>query len=106
MNELTTWNYNSSEVRTIEKNGEPWWVLADVCKVLEITNSRNIAARLDEDEKGVTLVDTLGGNQNMTIINESGLYSVILRSDKPQASPFASGSQVRLSRRYASTAHI
>lgn len=88
MNNLTTWNYNSSEVRTIEKGGEPWWVLSDVCKVLEITNSRNTAARLDEDEKDVTLVDTLGGNQNMTIINESGLYSVILRSDKPQAKPF------------------
>lgn len=88
MNEITTWGYGSSEVRTIQQDGEPWFVLTDVCKVLEISNSRNIAARLDDDEKGVTLVDTLGGTQNMTIINESGLYSVILRSDKPQAKPF------------------
>lgn len=88
MNEIKKWTFGENEVRTIEKNGEPWWVLADVCKVLEIVNNRNIAARLDEDEKGVTLVDTLGGNQNMTIINESGLYTVILRSDKPQAKPF------------------
>lgn len=88
MNEIKKWTFGENEVRTIEKDGEPWWVLADVCKVLEIVNNRNIAARLDEDEKGVTLVDTLGGNQNMTIINESGLYTVILRSDKPQAKPF------------------
>lgn len=69
-------------------NGEPWFVLSDVCKVLEISNSRNISSRLEPDEKGVTLVDTLGGAQQMTIINESGLYTVILRSDKPQAKPF------------------
>lgn len=81
-------NKELGKVRIVMIDNEPWWVLADVCKVLEIVNNRNIAARLDEDEKGVTLVDTLGGNQNMTIINESGLYSVILRSDKPQANPF------------------
>lgn len=87
-NNLQTWNYGSSEIRTVEKNGEPWWVLADVCKVLEISNSRNVSSRLETDEKGVALVDTLGGTQQMTIINESGLYAVILRSDKPQAKPF------------------
>lgn len=88
MDNLQTWNYGSSEIRTVEKDGEPWWVLADVCKVLEISNSRNVSSRLETDEKGVTLVDTLGGTQQMTIINESGLYAVILRSDKPQAKPF------------------
>lgn len=87
-NEIQVWNYESSEVRTVQVNGEPWFVLADVCKVLEISNSRNISSRLEPDEKGVTLVDTLGGTQQMTIINESGLYTVILRSDKPQAKPF------------------
>lgn len=87
-NKIQIWNYESSEIRTIEKGGEPWFVLADVCKVLEISNSRNISSRLEPDEKGVTLVDTLGGTQQMTIINESGLYTVILRSDKPQAKPF------------------
>lgn len=88
MNEITSWNYESSEVRTVQVNGEPWFVLADVCKVLEIKNSRDAAAKLDGDEKGVALTDTLGGTQKMTIINESGLYTVILRSDKPQAKPF------------------
>ena len=87
-NEIQVWNYESSEVRTVQVNGEPWFVLSDVCKVLEISNSRNISSRLEQDEKGVTLVDTLGGAQQMTIINESGLYTVILRSDKPQAKPF------------------
>ena len=88
MNEITSWNYESSEVRTVQVNGEPWFVLADVCKVLEIKNSRDAAAKLDGDEKGVALTDTLGGKQQMTIINESGLYAVVLRSDKPQAKPF------------------
>ena len=85
---IQVWDYESSEVRTVQVNGEPWFVLADVCKVLEIKNSRDAAAKLDGDEKGVALTDTLGGKQQMTIINESGLYTVILRSDKPQAKPF------------------
>lgn len=87
-NSLQTWDYCGCKVRTLEKDGEPWWVLADVCKVLEIKNSRDAAARLDADEKGVALTDTPGGMQKATIINESGLYAVILRSDKPQAKPF------------------
>lgn len=63
-------------------------MLKDVCGVLDISNSRNISARLDDDEKGVYLMDTPGGAQNMTIISESGLYATIMRSDKPQAKPF------------------
>lgn len=88
MNDIKTWNYENSEIRTIEKNGEPWWVLADVCRVLELSSPHKIADRLDEDEKGRNLIPTHGGNQEMTVINESGLYNVILRSDKPQAKPF------------------
>lgn len=53
-----------------------------------ISNERNVSARLDDDEKGVHLMDTPGGAQNTTVINESGLYNVILRSDKPEAKPF------------------
>lgn len=88
MPELQVFTYESSPVRVIDRAGEPWWVLADVCKVLTLTNSRKVAERLDEDEKDVTQVYTPGGNQNMTIINESGLYKVILRSDKPEAKKF------------------
>lgn len=88
MNQLTIFNYGESPIRTLQNDGEIWWMLADVCKVLEIKNPRNVAARLDDDEKGVRLVDTLGGAQNITVINEPGLYSVILRSDKPEAKQF------------------
>ena len=88
MNDMQIFNYGEYPVRTILQDGEPWWVLADVCRVLDIKNSRDVANRLDEDEKGVSLTHTPGGPQNMTIISESGLYSVILRSDKPEAKPF------------------
>ena len=88
MSNIQIFNYNSVEVRTIQNDGEPWFVLKDVCNVLHIGNSRDVVARLDQDEKGVGQIDTLGGKQEMTIINESGLYNVILRSDKPDAKPF------------------
>ncbi|QPG52977.1 phage antirepressor [Heyndrickxia coagulans] len=88
MNELTIFNYEGSTVRTVLKNGNPWWVLKDVCAVLEIGNSRDVMARLDSDEKGVDIIDTPGGKQEVSIINESGLYSVILVSRKPEAKKF------------------
>lgn len=88
MNDLQIFNYQSNEVRTIQRDGEPWFVLKDVCQVLSITNHKNIYARLDPDEKGVRQMDTPGGRQEMSIISESGLYNVILRSDKPEAKPF------------------
>lgn len=83
---LQTWNYESSEIRTIQKNGEPWWVLADVCKVLDLSNPSKVADRLEPDEKANFELGLRGGATNC--INESGLYAVILRSDKPQAKPF------------------
>ncbi len=88
MNELQIFIYQSSEVRTIIKDGDPWFVLKDVCQVLSIGNSADVFARLDDDEKGGAQIDTPGGKQKMSIINESGLYNVILRSDKPEAKPF------------------
>lgn len=87
-NNLQVFNYNDSAVRTVQKDGEPWFVLKDVCSVLGIGNSRMAADRLEVDEKGVSQIDTPGGVQDMTIISESGLYTVILRSDKPEAKPF------------------
>lgn len=89
MNDLQIFTYQSSEVRTIMRNGEPWFVLKDVCIVLGIANHKNVATRLEDDEKDVVrLADPIGRMQEMTIINESGLYNVILRSDKPEAKPF------------------
>lgn len=87
-NKIQVWNYESSEVRTVQMNGEPWFVLADVCKVLELSSPHKVAERLDGDEKGRNQIPTLGGVQEMAVVNESGLYTVILRSDKPQAKPF------------------
>ena len=75
-------------VNSSSPGGEPWFVLKDVCNILGVVNDRNVAARLDEDEKDVCQMDTLGGTQNVTVVSESGLYHVILRSDKPEAKPF------------------
>ena len=85
MNEITILNYERRNVRMIEKDGEPWWVLTDVCKVLQLSNPTIVAQRLDEDERSKS---NLGRQGDATIISESGLYAVILRSDKPQAKPF------------------
>ena len=86
--EIIPFTFNGTEVRTITIDGEPWWVAADVAQALGIINSRNMVARLDGDEKGVCLLDTPGGRQNLTIISESGLYSAIVRSDSIGATQF------------------
>ena len=89
MNEIQIFNYNSVEVRTIQNDGEPWFVLRDVCNVLGLGTPARVAERLDPDEVSQThITDSMGRQQEMTIINESGLYNVILRSDKPEAKPF------------------
>ncbi len=89
MNELQVFRYQDNEVRTVEINDEPWFVLKDVCAVLGLSTPARVAERLDSDEVSQThLTDSLGREQETTIINESGLYNVILRSDKPEAKPF------------------
>lgn len=88
MNDLQIFNYGEHAVRTVEVDGEPWFVLRDICDVLNIGNTSDVARRLEEDEKGVDLIDTPSGTQKMTVINEPGLYNVILRSDKPEAHDF------------------
>jgi prophage antirepressor-like protein len=91
MNDLQIFNYNGNEVRTIQKDGEPWWVLKDVCDVLNIENHKDLPKRLEDDEVGrFDLPHPQSRNKTleMLCINESGLYNVILRSDKPEAKPF------------------
>lgn len=85
---IKSFDYNGQEVRTVEMNGQPWFVAADVCMVLEIGNPSQAASRLDDDEKGIISNDTPGGKQKMTIVSESGLYSLILGSRKPEAKQF------------------
>lgn len=81
-------NEQFGEVRTIAKDGEPWFVANDICKVLGHTNSRVAVASLDEDEKGVSKVYTLGGEQQMTVVNEAGMYQLVIRSNLPAAKAF------------------
>jgi len=88
VNELVIFDYKDNEVRTVQRDGEPWFVLKDVCQVLDLGSPHKVAERLDDDEKGRNLIPTPGGPQEMTVINESGLYAVILRSDKAEARPF------------------
>lgn len=85
---MQIFSYNEKQIRTVTIDGEPWFVLKDVCEVLGISKYRDVAERLDEDERGSVRVDTLGGTQRMAAVNESGLYHVIIRSDKPVAKPF------------------
>jgi len=74
------------EVHTV--NGEPWWVAKDVCEVLGIKQPTRATEGLDDDEKGVTTIHTPGGRQQVLTVNEAGLYSLILRSRKPEAKAF------------------
>lgn len=81
-------NDRFGEVRSVVKDGEPWFVAVDVCKALEIKNNRDALGRLDDDEKGVVSTDTLGGEQEVGVVNESGLYTLVLGSRKPEAKAF------------------
>lgn len=86
MNELQTFNFNNQPVRTVQLNNQPYWVLKDVCEVLELSNPTVVANRLEDDEVTKFNLGGLSGETN--IITESGLYAVILRSDKPNAKEF------------------
>lgn len=87
MNNIATFNFQGkAPVRTILLDGEPWFIAADVCTILEIQNPTDALLRLDEDEKG-TLGSTEGG-PGRRIINESGLYSLVLGSRKAEAKRF------------------
>ena len=80
MSNLIPHVFNDISIRTTEINGQIWFVANDVCQALNIANPRDAIKKLDDDEKGVALTDTVGGNQQLNIINESGLYVLILRS--------------------------
>lgn len=92
MNEMIVFNFNQSQVRTVIRNGEPWFVTKDVCDILELTNSTMAIEFLDTDERGSLRItegtSPLGGNPNVNIISESGLYVLIFKSRKPEAKAF------------------
>lgn len=81
-------NFGKQQVRTLLINELPWFVATDVCAALSIVNTARALSRLDEDEKGVHNMNTLGGAQTLSTVNESGLYSLILTSRKAEAKRF------------------
>ncbi len=85
--QIIPFNYESKEVRVIQDdNGKPWWVASDVCEVLGLSNTTEALKGLDEDEKSTLRISEGGPERN--IINEPGLYSLIIRSNKPEAKKF------------------
>lgn len=102
MNALSVFEYETRAVRMVMRDDEPWWVLSDVCAVLDLSNPSKAATGLDPDERmtltssegqsGLTVVNNdgqgRGGARSLTLINQSGLYSLILRSRKEEAKRF------------------
>ena len=80
--------FDSTLVRTIAKEGQAWFVTKDVCEILDIGDASKAVSRLDDDERGTTTVRTPGGPQEVLTVNESGLYSLIFTSRKPEAKRF------------------
>lgn len=84
---LTTFNFNQVNVRTVtDDQGNPWFVAADLLEIMSL--DRKALERVDADDKGVSQIHTPGGKQNMTTVNESGMYSLVLSSVKPEAKAF------------------
>ena len=81
-------NFGDYQVRTLIKEGEPWFVASDVSSVLDYRSANDMTRNLDDEEKDTQTVRTRGGEQLVSIINESGLYSAILKSRKPEAKAF------------------
>lgn len=88
MSALEVFQYADREVRTIRFDGELWFVLADICGVLDIANVGNVAARLDEADIRQADISSGGQRRSVTIVSESGMYEVVIRSDKPEARRF------------------
>ena len=91
-NALQVFNFEKRDVRVVMKGSEPWFVAKDVCEVLELSNPSEALKGLDDDERGSLRISEgtspAGGNPNMNIISESGLYTLIMRSNKPEAKRF------------------
>ena len=88
MTDVQPFTYKDHTVRVITVDGEPWFVLADLCKMLNLAKPSRVAMRIADDMKGAHLMSTLGGDQEMTTVSEAGMYEVIIRSDKPEAAAF------------------
>ena len=87
-NSLQLFQNAGFKIRVLMRLGDPWFVAKDACDCLEIVNASQACQTLDEDEKGIYKVYTLGGSQDMMLISESGLYTLVMRSNKPEAKVF------------------
>jgi prophage antirepressor-like protein len=90
MNQLL-FTYEDTEIRTLEQDGEPWFIVKDLCDILDIVNPSQAMARLDDNEKSTIIINEKtpnGGNPRVGIVNESGMYSLVLSSRKPEAKAF------------------
>lgn len=85
---LSVFDFKSQEVRVLSVEGKPWFVAKDICSILEVKNVSEALSRLDTDEKDLILTESLGGKQETNIISESGMYTLVLTSRKPEAKPF------------------
>lgn len=85
MTSISVFTYTDKEIRTVVIDGEAWFVAKDVCDMLEIGNVTDAMKRLPESMKGVDTIETLGGPQQMNIINEAGVYKLAFTSRKPEA---------------------
>ncbi|MBR0044022.1 MAG: Bro-N domain-containing protein [Synergistaceae bacterium] len=88
---LQVFDFNEHAVRIIMQDGEPWWVAKDVCNVLELADVTSALRGLDDDEKVLRKISgelSSSGTPNIMTINESGLYTLIMRSNKPEAKKF------------------
>lgn len=89
MSAIMPFAFESHNVRVLlDDKGDPWFIAADICAALSLPETHKAVARLDDDEKGRNSIPTPGGNQEMTVINEPGLYSLVLGSRKPEAKRF------------------
>ena len=87
-NSVLSFNFNQNQIQVINKNGEAWFIASEVAAMLGYRDSYNMTRILDNDEKGTHNVSTLGGNQDVSVINESGFYHAAFKSRKPEVKPF------------------
>lgn len=88
MTEVKNFRFGQAELRVVQLSGDPWFVAKDVCDVLEYRTASDAIRILDEDEKLLRTLCVSGQNREVNLINESGLYSLVLRSNKPEAKVF------------------
>ncbi len=88
-NSIVPFEFGGEQVRIVTINGEPWFVLADLCAVLDLSNPRMVAQRIGDDvSQAYPIKDALGRTQNTTVVSEAGMWEVVIRSDKPEAAAF------------------